>query len=132
MSIAAYKRTISDTESPRQIERRVLSSVTAEMESKYLAFDQAETLGDKLALLADGLRDTLWYNERIWMTMRNDLAETGNALSPDLKAGLISLALWVETHTQGVFKGEKTVKPLLDVNRSIVRGLEGNPMRVME
>lgn len=132
MSIAAYKRTISDTESPRQIERRVLSSVTAELESKYLAFDQAETLGERLALLAGGLRDTLWYNERIWMTMRNDLAETGNALSPDLKAGLISLALWVETHTQGVLKGEKNVKPLLDVNRSIVRGLEGNPMRVME
>lgn len=132
MSIAAYKRTISDTESPRQIERRVLSSVTAEMESNYLAFDQAETLGERLALLAGGLRDTLWYNERIWMTMRNDLAETGNALSPDLKAGLISLALWVETHTQGVLKGEKNVKPLLDVNRSIVRGLEGNPMRVME
>lgn len=132
MSIAAYKRTISDTESPRQIERRVLSSVTAEIESNYLAFDQAETLGERLALLAGGLRDTLWYNERIWMTMRNDLAETGNALSPDLKAGLISLALWVETHTQGVLKGEKNVKPLLDVNRSIVRGLEGNPMRVME
>lgn len=132
MSIAAYKRTISDTESPRQIERRVLSSVTAEMESKYLAFDQAQSSGEKLALLADGLRDTLWYNERIWMTMRNDLAETGNALSPDLKAGLISLALWVESHTQGVLKAEKTVKPLLDVNRSIVRGLEGNPMRVME
>lgn len=132
MSIAAYKRTISDTESPRQIERRVLSSVTAEMESKYLAFDQAETSGERLSQLAEGLRDTLWYNERIWMTMRNDLAESGNALSPDLKAGLISLALWVENHTQGVLKGEKKVKPLLDVNRSIVRGLEGNPMRVME
>ncbi|MEE2945447.1 MAG: flagellar biosynthesis regulator FlaF [Pseudomonadota bacterium] len=132
MSIAAYKRTISETESPRQIERRVLSNVTAEMESKYLAFDQAETSGDRLALLAEGLRDTLWYNERIWMTMRNDLAENANALSPDLKAGLISLALWVESHTNGVLKGEKQIKPLLDINRSIIRGLEGNPMHVME
>ena len=71
MSIAAYKRTISDTESPRQIERRVLSSVTAEMESKYLAFDQAETLGDKLALLADGLRDTM---RDVIKEMRDDSA----------------------------------------------------------
>lgn len=132
MSIAAYKRTISETESPRQIERRVLSNVTAELESKYLAFDQAETSGDRLALLAEGLRDTLWYNERIWMTMRNDLAENANALTPDLKAGLISLALWVESHTNGVLKGEKQIKPLLDINRSIIRGLEGNPMHVME
>lgn len=132
MSITAYKRTISDTETPRQIERRVLSSVTAELESRQLDFDQAEKPGEKLAMLANGLRDSLWYNERIWMTMRNDLAESGNALSPDLRAGLISLALWVETHTQGVMKGEKKIKPLLDVNRSIIRGLEGNPMHVME
>lgn len=132
MSIAAYKRTISDTENPRQIERRVLSSVTAELESKYLAFDQAESSGEKLALLADGLRDTLWYNERIWLTLRNDLSENSNALSPDLKAGLISLALWVENHTRGVLRGDLRVKPLLDINKSIVRGLEGNPMRVME
>lgn len=132
MSIAAYKRTISDTESPRQIERRVLSSVTAELEAQYLMFDQAESSVEKLGLLSGGLRDTLWYNQRVWMTLRNDLAETGNALSPDLKAGLLSLALWVETHTQGVFKGEKKIKPLLDINRTIIRGLEGNPMSVME
>jgi flagellar protein FlaF len=132
MSITAVTRTISDTESRRQIEWRVLSSVTAELESRQLDFDQAQKPGEKLAMLANGLRDSLWYNERIWMTMRNDLAESGNALSPDLRAGLISLALWVETHTQGVMKGEKKIKPLLDVNRSIIRGLEGNPMHVME
>ncbi|SHH79557.1 flagellar biosynthesis regulator FlaF [Cognatishimia maritima] len=132
MSIAAYKRTISETESPRQIERRVLSTVTAELESKSLAFDQAEESLDKLTLLADGLRETLWYNQRVWMALRNDLADPGNALAPDLKAGLISLALWVDSHTQGVLKGEQKVRPLLDINRSILRGLEGNPMHVME
>ena len=43
-----------------------------------------------------------------------------------------SLSLWVENHTNEVLKGQKTVKPLLDVNRRIIRGLEGNPMHVME
>ncbi|MDX2482325.1 MAG: flagellar biosynthesis regulator FlaF, partial [Pseudodonghicola sp.] len=32
MGIAAYKRTISQTETPRQIERRVLSRATSELE----------------------------------------------------------------------------------------------------
>ncbi|MDC0739425.1 flagellar biosynthesis regulator FlaF [Cognatishimia sp. SS12] len=132
MSITAYKRTITETESPRQIERRILSNVTADLESRHLAFDQAATSGDKLALLADGLRDSLWHNERIWMALRNDLADSGNALPPDLRAGLISLALWVETHTQKVLAGQQKIKPLLDINRSIIRGLEGNPMHVME
>jgi flagellar protein FlaF len=132
MSITAYKRTISETESPRQIERRVLSSVTAEMEANYQKFDTAAKAGDKLQILSDGLRDTLWYNQRIWTALRQDLTEQGNALPPDLRAGLINLSLWVDTHTKDVLKGAKKVKPLLDVNRSIIRGLEGNPMHVME
>ncbi|GAA6209876.1 flagellar biosynthesis regulator FlaF [Cognatishimia sp. WU-CL00825] len=132
MSITAYKRTISDTESPRQIERRVFTSVTAEIEQKYLAFDQAENGGEKLRILAEGLRDALWRNQQVWNAIRGDLIEPGNALPPDLKAGLISLSLWVDTHTQGVMGGTLKVKPLLDINRSIIRGLEGNPMHVME
>ena len=132
MSITAYKRTITETENPRQIERRVFSNVTAEMEVRSQEFDTAEQASDKLKILSDGLRDTLSYNQRIWQTIRSDLVNPGNALAPDLRAGLISLSLWVENHTNEVLKGQKTVKPMLDVNRSIIRGLEGNPMHVME
>lgn len=132
MSITAYKRTITETENPRQIERRVFANVTAEMEVRSQEFDVTDQAGDKLKILSEGLRDTLSYNQRIWQTIRSDLANPGNALAPDLRAGLISLSLWVENHTNEVLKGQKTVKPLLDVNRSIIRGLEGNPMHVME
>ncbi len=132
MSITAYKRTITDTESPRQIERRVLSSVTAELEDYARRYDIAQKPAEKLEILSEGLRDTLWHNEKIWMTLRNDLSNNANALAPQLKAGLISLSLWVETHTRGVMKGQQSLKPLVDVNRSVIRGLEGNPMRVME
>lgn len=132
MSITAYKRTISETENPRQIERRVFSNVTAELETRSESFDLAEGSSDKLEILSGGLRDTLSYNQRIWQTIRSDLVSPGNSLPPDLRAGLISLSLWVENHTNDVLKGQKKVKPLLDVNRSIIRGLEGNPMHVME
>ena len=132
MSITAYKRTITETENPRQIERRVFSNVTAELEVRSQAFDVAEQAGDKLRILSEGLRDSLSYNQRIWQTIRSDLVNPGNALEPDLRAGLISLSLWVETHTNEVLKGHRKVKPLLDVNRSIIRGLEGNPTHVME
>lgn len=132
MSITAYKRTITDTESPRQIERRVLSSVTAELEDYAQRFDTAQRSADKLEILSEGLREALWHNEKIWMTLRSDLADNRNALTPQLRGGLISLSLWVETHTRGVMKGQQILKPLVDVNRSVIRGLEGNPMRVME
>ncbi|MGD9863911.1 MAG: flagellar biosynthesis regulator FlaF, partial [Pseudodonghicola sp.] len=60
MSIAAYKRTITETESPRQIERRVLARVTADLERLGPDFDAAERGLDKLTALSNGLRDALW------------------------------------------------------------------------
>jgi flagellar protein FlaF len=132
MSIAAYKRTITETESPRQIERRVLSRVTAELERFGPEFDRSETSTEKLALLAGGLNDALWRNQRVWMALQSDLAQPGNQLPPALRAGLISLASWVGTHSNGVFKGKNRVQPLIDINKTIIRALEGNPLQVME
>lgn len=125
MSVAAYKRTISETESPRQIERRILSRVTGELEAHMAAFDSAAGY-ERLGLLSQGLRTALWENERIWMALRDDLAEPGNTFPADLKAALISLALWVERETQTVMGGGGTVAPLVEVNRNIIRGLSGD------
>ena len=125
MSVAAYKRTISHTEAPRQIERRILAQVTSELEQQFEAFDSTERRIDRLQLLADGLRHTLWKNQMIWATFKMDLLEKDNALNPNLRAGLVSLAVWVENHTQSVMAGGKTVRPLIDVNRSIIDGLGG-------
>jgi flagellar protein FlaF len=132
MSIAAYKRTITETESPRQIERRVLSRVTAELERFAAEFDRAETSADKLALLANGLNDALWRNQRVWMALKTDLVQPENQLPPALRAGLISIAVWVDSHSTGVFKGKNRVQPLIDINKTIIRALEGNPLQVME
>lgn len=132
MTIAAYKRTISETETPRQIERRILAQVTAELEREYLAYDQAESRIDKLQLLAGGLRDSLWRNQQVWMAFKADLAEKGNTLDPQLKAALLSLSLWVERHTQSVLAGSVKIKPLIDINRSVFQGLEGRAFQTVE
>lgn len=132
MTIAAYKRTISETEAPRQIERRILAQVTAELEREHVKFDEAERRIDKLQLLADGLRHSLWKNEQIWMAFKADLVEEGNALDPQLKSSLLSLALWVERHTQSVMAGSLKIKPLIDVNRSVFQGLEGRAFQAVE
>ena len=132
MTVAAYKRTISDTEAPRQIERRVLAKVTAELEQSYLAFDQSDRRIERLQLLADGLRNVLWKNERVWMAFKFDLAEQENGLSPELKASLISLAIWVEQHTQALMAGSRQIRPLIDVNRTIIQGLGGMVLEAAE
>jgi flagellar protein FlaF len=125
MSVAAYKRTISHTETPRGIERRVLAQVTAELETSYSAFDSSEGRFEKLEILGSGFRQVLWRNQQIWAAFKMDLLEEGNQLSPELRSSLISIAIWVEKHTQGVLSGEKPARPLIDINRSIVDGLDG-------
>ncbi|GAA6199853.1 flagellar biosynthesis regulator FlaF [Aquicoccus sp. SU-CL01552] len=132
MGIAAYKRTISETESPRQIERRVLSRVTSELERLASDYDSTEQGLEKLGILANGLRDALWQNQRVWQAFQRDLSSEGNSLSPDLRAGLISLSFWVDTHTRGVMKGQNKVGPLVNINRTIIRALDGNTLQVME
>ncbi|MDF1716229.1 MAG: flagellar biosynthesis regulator FlaF [Antarcticimicrobium sp.] len=132
MGIAAYKRTISETESPRQIERRVLSRVTSDLEQFASRYDSAERGIDQIGVLADGLRDALWNNQQVWKALQHDLAAEGNTLPPTLRAGLISLSIWVDTHTTGILKGQNKVGPLIAINQTIIRALGGNALQVME
>ena len=125
MSINAYRKTIANTESPRQIERRLLTEVTAQL-LEHIEYDAIQDAESKLAAQANGLRDILWQNSRIWQALRFDLMDAENALPPQMRATLISLALWIERHTNGVMAGKMKIGPLIDVNRSIIRGLSGD------
>lgn len=114
MSIAAYTQTIKETESPRQIERRVVAQVTVALERHA---------GDAPA--TPELRDALARNQRLWGAFRADLITESNALPAELRAGLISLSFWVDRHTTQVLEGAATAGPLVDVNRRILAGLRG-------
>ena len=128
MSIAAYKQNVRDTETPRQIERRVLSSVTAAIERAAGEYDTAER-AERLPILAAGLRDAITDNQRFWLAIRHDLADEGNALPKELRAQLISIALWIDRQSARVMGGEAGVKALVDINHTIIRGLAGQAPR---
>lgn len=132
MSIAAYKTTIRESETPRQIERRVLSRLTGDLAAKAQAFDGAGTLLDRSQLLAEGLRNDLAENQKFWNELKFDLMGSGNGLPEDLRAGLISLALWVDRQTANVLGGNAGVGALVDINRSIVAGLSGQAAQAAE
>jgi flagellar protein FlaF len=125
MSVSAYKNVIRQSEAPRQIERRVFAKITSDLEVHAEDFDYAETYLDRLQILAGGLRQALQDNLRLWSALKFDLASATNALSPELRAGLLSIALWVERQTAEVLGGETGALDLIDVNRSILDGLSG-------
>ncbi len=131
MSLAAYKKTIRESESPRQIERRILSRVTYDLTQTGQGYDASETSEARLAILAGGLRDSLYENQKFWAAMRYDLSETTNALPDSLKASLISIALWVDRETSALMAGQGRLAALIEVNSNITAGLSGQTAPAM-
>ncbi|RVV96869.1 flaF protein [Mesobaculum littorinae] len=125
MSIAAYKRTMRDTETPRQIERRLMSQVTGKLDRFAAEFDAAESGVQKLQILSSGLRDALHENVALWSALKYDLMTGGNSLPENLRSSLVSVAMWIERQTSSVVGGASGVAALVAVNRSIVDGLSG-------
>ena len=96
----------------RDLEREVLARATARLTAA-----DAEQPG--------ALERALEDNRRIWMTLAADLAQPGNVCPDELKAGLISLAGFVERQTGRLLRGEGEVAPLIEINRNVLIGLAG-------
>jgi flagellar protein FlaF len=46
-----------------------------------------------------------------------------NVLPDETRAGIISLAIWVDKNSRKMLRGEAKIKPLIDVNRLIMEGM---------
>ncbi|UTW54191.1 flagellar biosynthesis regulator FlaF [Kordiimonas sp. SCSIO 12610] len=112
MSYQAYQKTQQASETPSQVEYRLLAKVTT-------ALMDAEKLHhmDQAAVKA------LDWNRRVWSTLATDCAIEGNQLPKEIRAGIISLSIWVSKHTTGVIRGKMQIAPLISVNKSIMAGL---------
>ena len=126
MSIAAYRATLRHTEDPRAIERRLIARVTGAIEEHAAAYDDAGDAFARQSILAGGLSAALAENAAIWRALKHDLSEPGNRLAPSLRAGLISIALWMERETARLLGGRGRVAPLIEINASILAGLSGD------
>jgi flagellar protein FlaF len=115
MLLQRYQATQTATETPRQTEYRLFGQVTR-------ALVAARDAGDKARGGPDWHSAILW-NRRLWLALQGDLAADGNRLPDDLKARLISVAIWVDKFSRKVMKGEGELTPLIEVNRQIMGGL---------
>lgn len=113
MSLQAYQTAQNVTESPRQTEYRLFAMVTGALR---------ETAGQAGKEMFEAVN----WNRRLWLTLQADLSSEENQYPDDLKAKLISLALWVDRHSAAVLRGQQTVDALINVNRAIMDGLSGN------
>ena len=89
------------------------------------ALDRKSTISEvagRLTEIRDSIKAIDW-NRRLWITLQSDLAGEDNGFPDELRAQLISLAIWVDKHSRKAMRGEARLAPLISVNRSIMEGL---------
>ena len=72
--------------------------------------------------------EAVHMNTQLWSALASDLALPDNALPDELKAQLLSLALFSVRHGFRVAAGDGDLSALIEINSSIMAGLRG-PVR---
>ena len=113
MSFNTYQSTAAQAETPRDTEYRLFGQVTRSL------IDASKSDTDLTKLAA-----ALAWNRQVWSALANDCADERNQLPDQLRAGIISLALFVRRYSSEVLRASADIAPLIDINRSIMQGLE--------
>ena len=119
MSVQAYQTAASHAENPRETEYRLFGQVTRAL--KAAAAVDPSDFQTRIQALD--------WNRRVWSTLATSCADERNQLTPELRASIVSLSLWVNGHTSDVMRGKEGFDDLIEVNRIVMQGLapKGTP-----
>ncbi|WP_169567651.1 flagellar biosynthesis regulator FlaF [Sneathiella limimaris] len=112
MFFEAYKKANLSAEHPAQTEYRLFAEITGEL----VAANKPEASPSEKI-------NAIFRNSQLWLTLHADLMSEDNGLNKETKAGLISLALWVNRFTSQVMRTKTDLEPLIAVNKDIMAGL---------
>ena len=112
----AYSSPTLAIRTPRNTEYEAFSRVTGMLK----AADQ-----DPLANFVK-LATALHENSKLWTMIASSVAESENKLSKELRARLFYLAEFTKFHTSKILRKEASAQPLIEINSSIMAGLQGN------
>lgn len=113
MSLNAYQRTLDSTEDPRNTEYRLFAEITRQMLAEH-----------KRGIRDSGLITAVDRNRQLWITLAADCADDNNQLPTQTRAAIISLSIWVQKYSREVTRGGEDLSALIDVNRTIMKGLQ--------
>ena len=113
MTVKAYQSTQRVTEDPRAMEYRLFGQVTG-------ALIDVRKQGTRDGKLAEALA----WNRRVWRTLASDCMDDRNRLPEGVRAQIISLSMWITKYSKRVMREGAPVDPLIEVNRTIMQGLQ--------
>lgn len=116
MSLTAYQNTLRATEHPRDVEYRLFGQVTrALLEASPLPRTDPKKI------------EAIDWNRRVWSTLAGDCMSDANAMPQKIRAGIISLSLFVARYSSQVMTNAMPIEPLIEINRTIMQGLAARP-----
>ena len=84
------------------------------------ALIEAQSAGAKGVALIEAID----WNRRLWSTLAVDCMDDSNQLTKPVRAQIVSLSLWVTKYSSQVMQNGASLEPLIDVNRTIMQGLQ--------
>jgi len=114
MTLKAYQNAQRIVENPRETEYRLFGQVTGAL----ITAQRCGATGGPLAEAVD-------WNRKLWRTLAADCLDDRNQLPHELRANIVSLSLWVTKYSKEVTRKGAPLDPLIDINRSIMQGLQG-------
>ena len=110
----AYTNLDLPVQTSRQCEYQIFAKITGQLQAAA-AMEDSDVQKRALAI---------YENQKLWLALQEDLSHPDNAFPDQLKAGLISLAIFIQTHSSKVLLGREDIQPLIDVNICMMRGLQ--------
>ena len=122
-ALAQAKTAYGDTAAPVRTDRGTEYALFTRITRKLHA---AARLGPKgFGTLSAALHE----NRMMWTALAADVADPGNTLPEALRAQIFYLSEFTVAHSRKVLAGRASVRPLLEVNMSVMRGLTGEERR---
>ena len=103
------------------------SVVRTARDAEYDVFSRVTRMLRQAHMTEDGLELIVAVdkNNQLWTILASDLAEEDNALPAELRAGLLSLAIFSLRHGRAVMTQGASPQPLIDINLHVMKGLRG-------
>lgn len=115
----AYSPAQTHLRTDRSTEARLFSQINARLQAA------ARDLPRKHGSLVEALHD----NRQFWTLLAVDVADKNNVLPQSLRAQIFYLAEFTMTHTSKVLRGDATPDALVEINRAMIAGLNGEGAR---
>lgn len=113
LALSTYGDVATPARSERDVEYQAFARVTSNLE----AVNGRET--ENFAKTVDAL----YLNRRLWTILATDIAHDNNALEDKMKVQLVSLSIFVIKYSSTALREKSSVKPLIEINKTIMRGL---------